>query len=47
MELVSSEHIREVLQDALGSSKETKKKQALERLLSHLDSEPLAGLDSA
>jgi Sensors of blue-light using FAD len=47
MELVSSEHIREVLQDALGSSKDTKKKQALERLLSHLDSAPMSGLSGA
>jgi Sensors of blue-light using FAD len=47
MELVTSEHIREVLQDALGSARDPKKKQALARLLAHLDSDPLRGLDSA
>ena len=47
MELVTSEHIREVLQDALGSAHEPKKKQALARLLAHLDSEPLDGLAGA
>ena len=47
MELVSSEHIREVLQDALDSARDVKKKQALQRLLAHLDSEPLAGLQTA
>jgi Sensors of blue-light using FAD len=46
MELVTSEHIREVLQDAHGSTREPKKLQALERLLAHLNSEPLAGLNS-
>jgi hypothetical protein len=47
MELVSSDHIREVLEDALGSARDAKKKEALQRLLAHLDSDPLAGLDSA
>jgi Sensors of blue-light using FAD len=47
MELVSSEHIREVLQDALDSARDVKKKQALQRLLAHLDSDPLAGLQTA
>jgi Sensors of blue-light using FAD len=47
MELVGSEHIREVLQDALGSARDTKKKQALQRLLAHLDSDPLRALNSA
>jgi Sensors of blue-light using FAD len=46
MELVSSEHIREVLQDALDSAHDAKKKQALQRLLAHLDSDPLRGLNS-
>ena len=43
MELVSSEHIREVLQDAHGSASDPKKVQALERLLTHLDEMPLRG----
>lgn len=43
MELVSSEHIREVLQDAHGSATDPKKVQALERLLAHLDEVPLRG----
>jgi Sensors of blue-light using FAD len=43
MELVSSEHIREVLQDAHGSATDPKKAQALERLLAHLDEVPLRG----
>jgi hypothetical protein len=47
MELVTSEHIREVLDDALGSAREAKKKQALQRLLAHLDSAPLGGLGGA
>ncbi len=47
MELVSGDHIREVLQDAHGSASDPKKKQALERLLSHLDSDPLRGLQAA
>ncbi len=47
MELVTSDHIREVLLDALGGAREPKKKQALKRLLAHLDSDPLSGLDTA
>ena len=43
MELVSSDHIREVLQDAHGSASDPKKVQALERLLAHLDEVPLRG----
>ena len=43
MELVSSDHIREVLQDAHGSASDPKKAQALERLLAHLDEVPLRG----
>jgi hypothetical protein len=47
MELVTSEHIREVLQDALGSARDAKQQQALKRLLNHLDSQPLSGLGAA
>jgi hypothetical protein len=47
MELVSSDHIREVLEDALGSALDTKKKEALQRLLAHLDSDPLRALNNA
>ncbi len=47
MELVSSEHIREVLEDALGSAGDPAKTQALERLLGHLDSSALRGLQGA
>jgi hypothetical protein len=47
MELVSSDHIREVLEDALGSARDTKKKGALQRLLAHLDSDPLRALNNA
>jgi hypothetical protein len=47
MELVTSEHIREVLLDALDSAAEPKKKKALGRLLGHLDGQALSGLDSA
>jgi Sensors of blue-light using FAD len=47
MELVGSDHIREVLEDALGSARDTKKKQALKRLLAHLDSDPLRALNNA
>jgi Sensors of blue-light using FAD len=46
MELVSSDHIREVLQDAQGNTSDPKKAQALQRLLAHLDSEALRGLDA-
>ena len=47
MELVGSDHIREVLEDALGSARDSKKKQALQRLLAHLDSDPLRALNGA
>lgn len=47
MELVSSDHIREVLEDAHGSATDPKKVQALERLLAHLDSDSLRDLDGA
>jgi hypothetical protein len=47
MELVTSEHIREVLQDAMDSARDAKKKQALNRLLAHLNSAPLGGLQAA
>ena len=43
MELVTGDHIREVLQDAHGSASDPKKVQALERLLTHLDEMPLRG----
>ncbi len=47
MELVTSDHIREVLLDAHGSASDTKKKKALARLLGHLDSQALGRLGSA
>jgi hypothetical protein len=47
MELVSSDHIREVLEDALGSAGDANKARALERLLAHLDSDALRGLQGA
>ena len=46
MELVTSEHIREVLVDALGSASGPKAR-ALNRLLAHLDSGPLSGLQTS
>jgi Sensors of blue-light using FAD len=45
MELVTSDHIREVLEDALDSASGPKQ-ASLERLLAHLDSAPLAGLEA-
>jgi hypothetical protein len=47
MELVTSDHIREVLDDALGSASSPTQARALERLLAHLDSDPLAALAPA
>jgi Sensors of blue-light using FAD len=47
MELVTSDHIREVLEDALGSAGDPNKTRALKRLLAHLDSGELSGLESA
>jgi hypothetical protein len=41
---VTSEHIREVLKDALVSASSPAQARGLERLLAHLDSDPLAGL---
>jgi Sensors of blue-light using FAD len=47
MELVSSDHIREVLTDALGSAGTPAQARGLERLLAHLDSAELDGLEGA
>ena len=47
MELVSGDHIREVLQDAQGSASDPKNAQALGRLLAELDSGQLSGLNAA
>lgn len=47
MELVGSEHIREVLQDAHGSATEAQNKAALSRLLADLESGGLAELAAA
>jgi Sensors of blue-light using FAD len=47
MELVTSDHIREVLDDALGSTGDPKKTRALKRLLAHLDSDALSGLEGS
>jgi hypothetical protein len=47
MELVTSDHIREVLVDALGSASDPKNAQALEHLLAQLDGGELSGLSTA
>ena len=47
MELVSGDHIREVLQDAQGSASDPKNAQALGHLLAELDSGQLSGLNAA
>jgi len=47
MELVSGEHIRDVLQDALDSASDTHNQEALTELLAHLDSAPLSELHHA
>ena len=47
MELVSGDHIREVLQDAQSSASDPKHAQALGHLLAQLDSGELSGLDTA
>ena len=47
MELVTGDHIREVLQDALGNASDPKHAQALGHLLTQLDSGELSGLDRA
>jgi len=44
MELVGGEHIREVLEDALGNVSDSKNEQALQQLLAQLDSPALSGL---
>ncbi len=46
MELVTSDHIREVLVDALGDASSPQQKRALKRLLAHLDSAPVSGLEA-
>ena len=46
MELVTSDHIREVLVDALASATDPKQATALARLLADLDSAPLLGLNA-
>jgi hypothetical protein len=47
MELVSGDHIREVLQDAQSSASDPKNAQALTQLLAQLDSGELSGLSTA
>jgi Sensors of blue-light using FAD len=47
MELVTGDHIREVLIDAQGSASDPKNAQALGQLLAELDSGQLSGLDTA
>lgn len=47
MELVTSDHIREVLLDALGAADDPKHAQALGQMLAQLDSGELSGLDAA
>jgi len=47
MELVGSEHIREVLLDARDSATDPKNAQALDLMLAELDTGPLEGPDAA
>jgi hypothetical protein len=47
MELVSGDHIREVLLDAQASASDPQHEQALGRLLAELDSGQLSGLNAA
>ncbi len=47
MELVTGDHIREVLQDAQDSASDPKNAQALGQLLAELDSGQLSGLNAA
>jgi hypothetical protein len=47
MERVGGEHIREVLEDALGNASDSKNEQALQQLLDQLDSPALSGLNTA
>jgi hypothetical protein len=47
MELVTGDHIREVLQDAQDSASDPKSAQALRQLLAELDSGQLGGLNAA
>jgi hypothetical protein len=47
MELVTADHIREVLQDARDNSTDPIHQGALDRLLAHLDSGALSGLTTA
>jgi hypothetical protein len=47
MELVSGDHIRDVLQDALDSATDAQNAQALAVLLAELDAGRLRGLDTA
>lgn len=44
MELVTSDHIREVLEDALSSASDGRNARALRGLLAHLDAGPLSRL---
>jgi hypothetical protein len=44
MELVTSDHIREVLEDALGSASDERNARALRSLLDRLDAGPLSRL---
>jgi hypothetical protein len=47
MELVTSDHIRDVLQDALESATDAQNAQALDVLLTELDAGSLRDLDTA
>jgi hypothetical protein len=47
MELVTGDHIREVLLDAQGSASDPRHAQALGHLVAQLDSGELNGLDTA
>jgi hypothetical protein len=46
MELVTADHIREVLQDARDNATDASNEQALARLLEHLDTGALSGLST-
>ncbi len=47
MELVTADHIREVLRDARDNASDANHERALDRLLEHLDSGALSGLTPA
>jgi hypothetical protein len=47
MELVTSEHIRDVLLDAISAAEDEKNAEALGQMLAHLDASPLSGQATA